>query len=388
MLSRDGKSGLGSAYRDGFRWGLERGFEALVEMDSDLSHDPDALPSLVEPLEQGYEVCIGSRYVPGGSIPNWSLPRRLLSKGGNLYANVLLNLNVRDSTAGFRAYSATVLRRIDLSSVRADSYGFQIEMTYRAIGVGARVREVPIRFVDRELGTSKMSTYTVVEALALVTVWGARRASRRLWAGAKAARAAVRSRLPVTGGTAGPTDAPSLPIDAGTGPVVVLVHGQPGAGADWEVLAGLLAGEHRVLAPDRPGWGSDRRPAMGIAANADALEAALGAAAVEGAVTVVGHSFGGGVALELALRHPDRVGALVLIGSVGVGAALSGFDRLLTVPMLGSGILRAGTATLRRALIAATRYSEGHPGTRVAPEGRGGSHGPVRRDGRRPSRRR
>ena len=176
------------------------------------------------------------------------------------------------------------------------------------------------------------------------------------------------SRLPVTGGTAGPTDAPSLPIDAGTGPVVVLVHGQPGAGADWEVLAGLLAGEHRVLAPDRPGWGSDRRPAMGIAANADALEAALGAAAVEGAVTVVGHSFGGGVALELALRHPDRVGALVLIGSVGVGAALSGFDRLLTVPMLGSGILRAGTATLRRALIAATRYSEGHPGTRVAPK--------------------
>jgi dolichol-phosphate mannosyltransferase len=192
VLSRDGMSGLGSAYRDGFRWGLERGFEVLVEMDSDLSHDPDSLPTLVEPLEQGYEVCIGSRYVPGGSIPNWSLPRRLLSKGGNLYANVLLNLNVRDSTAGFRAYSATVLRRIDLSSVRADSYGFQIEMTYRAIGVGARVREVPIRFVDRELGTSKMSTYTVVEALALVTVWGARRASRRLWAGAKAARAAVR----------------------------------------------------------------------------------------------------------------------------------------------------------------------------------------------------
>ncbi len=176
------------------------------------------------------------------------------------------------------------------------------------------------------------------------------------------------SRLPVTGGTAGPTVVPSVPIDAGTGPVVVLVHGQPGAGADWEVLASLLADDHRVLAPDRPGWGSDRRPAMGIAANADALEAALGAAAVQGAVTVVGHSFGGGVALELALRHPDRVGALVLIGSVGVGAALSGFDRLLTVPMLGSGILRAGTATLRRALIAATRYSEGHPGTRVAPK--------------------
>ena len=105
ILSREGKSGLGSAYRDGFRWGLERGYEALVEMDSDLSHDPDALPSLIDPLGDAYEVCIGSRYVPGGSIPNWSLPRRLLSKGGNLYANVMLGLHVKDSTAGFRAYA-------------------------------------------------------------------------------------------------------------------------------------------------------------------------------------------------------------------------------------------------------------------------------------------
>jgi dolichol-phosphate mannosyltransferase len=180
ILSREGKSGLGSAYRDGFRWGLERGYEVLVEMDSDLSHDPGALPSLIEPLGDDYEVCIGSRYVPGGSIPNWSLPRRLLSKGGNLYANLLLGLHVRDSTAGFRAYAATLLQRIDLGSVRADSYGFQIEMTYRAIGAGARVREVPICFVDRELGASKMSTYTVVEALGLVTWWGAQRAFRRI----------------------------------------------------------------------------------------------------------------------------------------------------------------------------------------------------------------
>ena len=180
VLSRPGKMGLGSAYRDGFGWGLERGYDVLVEMDSDLSHDPDALPSLIEPLEEGYEVCIGSRYVRGGSIPNWSLARLVLSRAGNRYADTLLGLNVRDSTAGFRAYSATVLRRIDLSSVRADSYGFQIEMTYRAIGAGAAVKEVPIRFVDRELGTSKMSTYTVVEALALVTVWGAQRALRRL----------------------------------------------------------------------------------------------------------------------------------------------------------------------------------------------------------------
>lgn len=175
VLVRPGKSGLGSAYRDGFRWGLEQGYDVLVEMDSDLSHDPEALPSLVAPIAEGYEVSIGSRYVPGGSIPDWRWHRRLLSRGGNLYADWLLGLGVRDSTAGFRAYAATVLRRIDLDRVRADSYGFQIEMTFRALQAGARVREVPIRFVDRTAGSSKMSTYTVLEALALVTFWGVRR---------------------------------------------------------------------------------------------------------------------------------------------------------------------------------------------------------------------
>ena len=180
VLNRPAKSGLGSAYRDGFRWGLDHGFDVMVEMDSDLSHDPDELPSLVAPQADGIEVVIGSRYVPGGSIPNWSLPRRLLSRGGNLYADLLLGLHVKDSTAGFRSYSADVLRRIDLGSVRADSYGFQIEMTYRSMQAGAQVREVPIRFVDRELGTSKMSTYTVVEALGLVTWWGVQRVVDKL----------------------------------------------------------------------------------------------------------------------------------------------------------------------------------------------------------------
>jgi pimeloyl-ACP methyl ester carboxylesterase len=156
------------------------------------------------------------------------------------------------------------------------------------------------------------------------------------------------------------------PIDTGDGPVVVLVHGQPGAGGDWVALAGLLSEDHRVLAPNRPGWGSDPRPATGIAANADALEEMLEAVRVPSHVTLVGHSLGGGVALELALRHRDRVGALVLIGSVGVAGAISGFDRLLVVPMVGSGILRAGVATLRRGLITATRYSEQHPDARVA----------------------
>ncbi|MGA2528263.1 MAG: polyprenol monophosphomannose synthase [Acidimicrobiales bacterium] len=186
VLSRPTKLGLGSAYRDGFAWGLERGYDAFVEMDSDFSHDPGALGSILAPLLDSYEVCIGSRYVPGGSIPNWSLPRRLLSRGGNLYADLLLGLGVRDSTAGYRAYAASLLRRIELGSVRAESYGFQIEMTYRAIKVGARVKEVPIRFVDRELGTSKMSTYTVVEALGLVTWWGAVRVFDRLRRGRRA----------------------------------------------------------------------------------------------------------------------------------------------------------------------------------------------------------
>ena len=193
VLSRPGKLGLGSAYREGFRWGLERGYDAMVEMDSDFSHDPDALPTIVAPLGEGYEVCIGSRYVPGGSIPNWSLPRRLLSRGGNIYADLLLGLHVRDSTAGYRAYAATALRRIDLASVRAESYGFQIEMTYRAIGVGAKVTEVPIRFVDRELGTSKMSTYTVVEALVLVTWWGSKRLAGKLLGGRTRPEARSRS---------------------------------------------------------------------------------------------------------------------------------------------------------------------------------------------------
>jgi dolichol-phosphate mannosyltransferase len=192
VLSRPAKLGLGSAYRDGFTWGLEQGYEAMVEMDSDFSHDPDALPVVLAPLGEGYEVCIGSRYVPGGSIPNWSLPRRLLSRGGNIYADLLLGLHVRDSTAGYRAYAATLLRRIDLGSVRAESYGFQIEMTYRARQLGAKVKEVPIRFVDRELGTSKMSTYTVAEALVLVTWWGARRLVAKLGA-SRATRTPARS---------------------------------------------------------------------------------------------------------------------------------------------------------------------------------------------------
>ena len=180
VLVRPEKNGLGPAYRAGFAWGLERGYEAFVEMDSDFSHDPAALPELVAPMEVGADLVIGSRYIPGGSIPEWSTSRRLLSRSGNIYANLVLGLGVEDSTAGFRVYSARILRAIDLGSVRADGYGFQIEMTYRARRAGAVIREVPIRFVDRVAGTSKMSTSTVSEALLLVTAFGARRIWRSL----------------------------------------------------------------------------------------------------------------------------------------------------------------------------------------------------------------
>ena len=180
VMRRHGKSGLGSAYRAGFRWGLDRGFDAFVEMDADLSHEPEALPDLVGALSGGCELAVGSRYVPGGVIPNWAWHRRLLSRGGNVYASSLLGLGVSDSTSGFRVYASTVLRRIELDRIRADGYGFQIEMTYEAKRAGATVVEVPIRFVDRIEGESKMSMIIVVEALGLVTWWGLKRLAQNV----------------------------------------------------------------------------------------------------------------------------------------------------------------------------------------------------------------
>jgi len=174
VLRRAAKSGLGSAYRAGFRVGIEQGFEVLIEMDADLSHDPEALPSLVAEVEAGAGLAVGSRYVPGGSIPNWKLHRKLLSQWGNRYAGFVLGLDVRDATSGFRAYRADAVARLDLDAIKADGYGFQIEMAYEISRLGEAVVEVPISFTDRIRGTSKMSSRIVVEALELVTWWAVR----------------------------------------------------------------------------------------------------------------------------------------------------------------------------------------------------------------------
>jgi dolichol-phosphate mannosyltransferase len=174
VLRRPGKDGLGSAYRAGFARGLDLGFEVMVEMDADLSHDPAALPALLAAVEGGADLAIGSRYVPGGAIPDWPRIRRFVSVAGNRYAAFMLRLHVRDATAGFRAYRADILRRIDLPAIRADGYGFQVEMVYRVERLGGTVVEVPITFTDRVEGVSKMSGRIVLEALLLVTGWGIR----------------------------------------------------------------------------------------------------------------------------------------------------------------------------------------------------------------------
>lgn len=174
VLRRGAKAGLGSAYRAGFAYGLAKGYDALIEMDSDLQHDPAALPSLVNAVESGADLAIGSRYVPGGRIPDWPRHREWLSRGGNRYAAIVLRLQVRDATAGFRCYAAPMLSRIPLDLVTADGYGFQIEMAYNIARRDGRIVEVPITFNDRERGTSKMSSRIVVEALLLVTWWAIR----------------------------------------------------------------------------------------------------------------------------------------------------------------------------------------------------------------------
>jgi len=172
VICRDAKGGLGSAYRTGFARGVADGYEVLLEMDADLSHDPADLPRLIAAISSGADLVIGSRYVPGGAIPAWSWYRRALSRWGNRYAARMLGLQVADATSGFRAYRAGVLARIDLSSLSADGYGFQIEMVRQVAAASGRIEEIPIAFADRTRGRSKMSGAIVAEALMSVTWWG------------------------------------------------------------------------------------------------------------------------------------------------------------------------------------------------------------------------
>lgn len=172
LLARTAKTGLGSAYREGFKVALAEGATSVVEMDADFSHDPADIPRLLDALDQGAALAIGSRYVRGGSSPGLSTGRLLLSRGGNLYASVMLGLGVHDATAGFRAYRAEVISEVGFRSARADGYGFQVELTRLVHDAGHRIVEVPIVFRDRRAGTSKMSTKIVVEAMVLCTIWG------------------------------------------------------------------------------------------------------------------------------------------------------------------------------------------------------------------------
>ena len=164
VLHREGKQGLGPAYVAGFRWGLEHGYDAMIEMDADFSHQPLHLPEIVAQLAR-YDVVVGSRYVAGGGTRDWGLLRRLISRGGGFYARAILGVDVRDLTAGFVGWRAEALRRLDLDSVEAAGYVFQIEMKYRAHQLGLSILEVPIVFPDRVDGESKMTPNIAVEAL-------------------------------------------------------------------------------------------------------------------------------------------------------------------------------------------------------------------------------
>jgi dolichol-phosphate mannosyltransferase len=167
LLARDGKYGLGSAYRDGFAMALGMGADYIFEMDADFSHDPAMIPRFLELMDR-YDVVVGSRYLNGVSVVNWPLRRLMLSYGANVYTRIITGLKIMDCTGGFKCFRADVLRAIDFSRVRSDGYAFQIEMNFRCVEAGFRVGEIPIIFIDRHAGTSKMSRKIVREAVYMV----------------------------------------------------------------------------------------------------------------------------------------------------------------------------------------------------------------------------
>lgn len=194
VLHRPGKAGLGAAYLAGFAWGLERAYDVLVEMDADGSHRPEDLPRLLAALDAGADVALGSRWVPGGSVVNWPTSRKVLSRGGSLYTRLALGIPTRDATGGFRAYRAEVLRALDLESVTSNGYCFQIDLLWRALQRGFVVVEVPITFVEREIGSSKMHRGIVVEALTKVGQWGVTERARQARASVERLRSSRGSR--------------------------------------------------------------------------------------------------------------------------------------------------------------------------------------------------
>jgi dolichol-phosphate mannosyltransferase len=170
-MHRPGKGGLGAAYLAGFAWALERGYDAVVEMDADGSHQPEDLPRLIGGLDRA-DLVVGSRWVPGGKVVNWPKSREVISRGGNIYVRLMLGIKVRDATGGFRAYRASTLRSIALTEVISQGYCFQVDLTLRTLRAGLTVTEIPITFIERARGRSKMSNAIVREALWRVTRWG------------------------------------------------------------------------------------------------------------------------------------------------------------------------------------------------------------------------
>jgi dolichol-phosphate mannosyltransferase len=179
VLHRKGKEGLGAAYIAGFRWGIERGYGVLVEHDADGSHQPEQLPRLLTALRDA-DLVLGSRYVPGGAVQNWPKSREILSRGGNIYTRLALGVPLKDATGGYRAFRRATLEGIGLDEVASAGYCFQVDLAWRAVKSGFRVVEVPITFVERKRGQSKMSRAIVIEAMARVGRWGLRHRARQL----------------------------------------------------------------------------------------------------------------------------------------------------------------------------------------------------------------
>jgi dolichol-phosphate mannosyltransferase len=181
VLKRSKKSGLGSAYRDGYQYTLEKNFDAVIQIDADGSHQVADLPKLLSRFESNpsSDLVIGSRWIKGGSVLNWSKHREALSRLANIYSNLLLGLGVKDSTAGFRIYKTSAIKKLNLGNIKSEGYCFQIEMTREVKKIGGLISEVPITFVERQFGKSKMSGKIVFEAMLRVTYWGLLRICRK-----------------------------------------------------------------------------------------------------------------------------------------------------------------------------------------------------------------